>query len=161
MSIKQISINGESVSLSNFLINNNFNNTDNILCNAISNNNQCCINIKDSNIEFHKYDITKGQFDGKSTYDCGIGMQDDLNYTNPNSLAKLEMYYDSVNKCSCAQLMAYLPIVDAENFNFIRCLAYNDGTLRYSTASSPELSSNHNELATTKWVRDLLSSKGL
>ena len=77
---------------------------------------------------------------------------------NELSLAKLEMQYLDDNS-TVAQLMAYYPIKNNPNFAFIRVKASADGTCS-TYAPTPNNDSNDGNIATTKWVRDLLVRNG-
>ena len=77
---------------------------------------------------------------------------------NESSLAKLEMQYTS-DDSTVAQIMAYYPNKNNPNFAFIRVKANADGTCS-TYVPPPNNDSNDGNIATTKWVRDLLVRNG-
>ena len=77
-----------------------------------------------------------------------------------NSLAKVELQYRTDGQTR-AQLMAYKPSHDDSTFAYLAIGWMENSNTAYTYCPSPANTSNNNEIATTQWVRQYLSSKGI
>lgn len=83
------------------------------------------------------------------------------NFTvDSNSLAKVELQYRTDGQTR-AQLMAYKPIPDDSTFAYLAIGYMENSNTAYTYCPTPANTSNNSEIATTQWVRQYLSSKGI
>ena len=78
-----------------------------------------------------------------------------------NSLAKVELQYRSEDGQTRSQLMAYKPVPDDSTFEYLAIGWLENSDRAYTYCPSPANTSYNNEIATTQWVQNLLKSKGL
>ena len=138
MTIKYLSINNNSIDLSNI------------------------VSIQDGRIFANsnfiiQTDKIKGNNNTESLY-YSLAIVDKNGIENRNSFGKFEtnINLDYVK----SQMSVYQNIKDSTVCQVIGIQSNNDGSF-HTSCYTPLPSSNTSEIATTKWVRDLLSSKGL
>ena len=99
-----------------------------------------------------------------STYYRSMSLADKTKLDNfisdSNSLAKVELQYRDDGQTR-AQLMAYKPVPDDSTFAYLALGWQENSNTPYTYCPSPANTSYNNEIATTQWVQNLLKSKGL
>ena len=138
MAIKSLSINNETLNLSEYIKNYQYN--------PVCKSYLTILN-----------DGERGTWPNSDVW-SGVACGDRINGDNDHAFGKFETLVTNTEVKS--QLTAYYNNVEIENYASLGVYTTQDYS-EYSFTCTPNNSSNTNNIATTKWVRDLLRRNGI